>query len=456
MVFRRLLKDRRAGVAPMFALAIIPVIGMTGAAIDYSRANSMKVSMQAALDATSLAMAKLAPTLTSAQLQTQANAYFQALFNSPEAKNVTITTSYTTSAGAQLTITGSGSMDTTFMKALGYQGLNVGSSSTVKWGTARLRVALALDNTGSMADDGKIGALKTATTALLNQLKAAATNPGDVYVSIVPFSRDVNVGASNYNADWIDWSDWDDDNGHDTNTQTCTNKTGKNGKTKKKCVNTTTWVPDNHNTWNGCITDRDQNYDTLATLPNPADINLPATSASTLFPAEQYDSCPLAMKPLSYDWASMNTLVTQMYPAGNTNQAIGLSWAWQSLVGGGPFGTVPPMDSNYTYNQVIILLTDGLNTQDRWYTDQTSIDARQKITCDNINAANITLYTVQVNTGGDPVSTLLKNCAGSAASPGVARKYPDPNNTFVVTASNGIGSVFSQIGTKLSQLRISK
>ena len=49
--------------------------------------------------------------------------------------------------------------------------------------------------------------------------------------------------------------------------------------------------------------------------------------------------------------------------------------------------------------EVIILLTDGLNTENRWYTNQTSIDDRQKITCDNIKAAGITLYTVQVNTG---------------------------------------------------------
>jgi hypothetical protein len=34
---------------------------------------------------------------------------------------------------------------------------------------------------------------------LIDQLKASASNAGDVYISIVPFSRDVNVGASNYN-----------------------------------------------------------------------------------------------------------------------------------------------------------------------------------------------------------------------------------------------------------------
>ena len=121
-----------------------------------------------------------------------------------------------------------------------------------------------------------------------------------------------------------------------------------------------------------------------------------------------------------------------------------------SLVGGGPYPAPPAKDTNYIYNDIIILLTDGMNTQDRWYTDQASIDAREQLTCDNINAAKITLYTIQVNTGGDPTSTLLKKCAGS---PG---KYPDTAKNFVVTTSSGIGTVFDQIGKQLSQLRIAK
>ena len=83
--------------------------------------------------------------------------------------------------------------------------MKVGVESQVKWGNTRLRVALALDTTGSMADDGKIDALKTATKSLLDQLKAAAAKDGDVYVSIIPFSKDVNVGKANYQATWIDW-----------------------------------------------------------------------------------------------------------------------------------------------------------------------------------------------------------------------------------------------------------
>ena len=60
-LLRSYLQDRTASVVPMFALAIIPVIGLVGAAVDYSRANSMRSGVQGALDATALAMAKSAP-----------------------------------------------------------------------------------------------------------------------------------------------------------------------------------------------------------------------------------------------------------------------------------------------------------------------------------------------------------------------------------------------------------
>jgi len=184
------------------------------------------------------------------------------------------------------------------------------------------------------------------------------------------------------------------------------------------------------------------NTDTNVTAPAVG--NIP-----TLFPAEQYSSCPqAATMALSYNWSAMTTLVNSMSPNGNTNQGIGLALGWMSLVGGGPFPTPPPMDPLYKYQQVIILLTDGLNTQNRWYSNQSQIDTRQQLTCNNINAAGFTLYTIQVNTGGDPTSTLLQNCAGS---PG---KYPDSDKFFLLTSSSEIVTVFNQIGVSLSNLRV--
>jgi Flp pilus assembly protein TadG len=441
MIFR-FLKDRRGSVAPMFALAIIPVMGLVGAAVDYSRANSARTSLQAALDATALAMSKSAPTLTASQLQTQTVAYFNALFTNAMARNVTVTPTYTTTGGSQLTISATGIVDTAFMKIMGYSTLGIASSSTVKWGNSRLRVALALDNTGSMASDGKITALITATKNLLTQLKTAATTNGDVYVSVVPFVKDVNVGATNRSASWIDWTDWNANNG------SCSDS--RYSDTQSNCQSHgRTWTADNHNTWNGCVADRGNsnapnpnNYDATAATPTTSIV-------ATLYPAEQYAYCPAAaVLPLTYDWTALNNLVGSMTANGSTNQTIGLQLAWQSLVGGGPFPAPPALDPNYTYTQAIILLSDGLNTQDRWYGDganvSTQVDARMTLACVNAKAAGMTVYTIQVNTSGDPTSTVMKNCASSSS------------NFFTVTSSGQINTVFNQIGTQLSKLRIAK
>jgi hypothetical protein len=40
-------------------------------------------------------------------------------------------------------------------------------------------------------------------------LQGAVTINGDVYVSIIPFSKNVNLDPSNYAGNWIDWTDWE-------------------------------------------------------------------------------------------------------------------------------------------------------------------------------------------------------------------------------------------------------
>src|SRR5476649_2458205 len=87
---------RTGNVAITFALAALPIVGIVGFAVDYSHANSVKVAMQAALDSTALMLSKDAATVTNAALQTEALNYFNALFTRPEATNITITATYTT------------------------------------------------------------------------------------------------------------------------------------------------------------------------------------------------------------------------------------------------------------------------------------------------------------------------------------------------------------------------
>ena len=608
-------KSHRGNVAIIFAFATLPLLAFVGTAIDYSRANSVKAAMQTALDSTALMLSKEAASDTSDQLKTDALKYFTAIFTKSEAKNIKINVSYGTDSGSNVVISATADLPSDFARFIGLDSFSLKASSTAKWGITRLRVALVLDNTGSMADAGKITALKTATKNLLSQLQGAVTTAGDVYVSIIPFVKDVNVGAiGSSDPQWVYWgtttatagyptpqdpnatdnTSWDALNGvcagHSnltnrnscittggtcsntnytsqsqctshgtcsvggTTTQTTCNSSGTcsiSGKTSQStCTSAGTcslsqyttqstctgagsctisgfttqstctsahvcsksqyttqtkcqsnggtwmvgvwtsnpgtwtagvwtpatfsaftwtpgiWTPANHSTWNGCVMDRGYpaspsylldtdgvthlsgpdttyNYDTTSDAPDPV-----TPRWSSLYPAEQYGACPQAVKGLSYDWTAMNNLVDNMQPNGNTNQGLGLQLGWMSLVGGGPF-TVPPEDPTYKYSHVIILLTDGLNTQNRWSTSQTAIDTRQQMTCNNIKAANTIdhpyiLYTIQVNTGGDPTSTLLQNCAS------------DSDKFYLLTSADQMTATFQTIGTNLTKLRVAQ
>jgi len=423
MLPKRFIDDRRASVVPFFALTFVPLIGLVGAAVDYSRAASARTTIQSAADATALALSKTAVDSTPAEIQANAGTFFKAVLDDPNLVNASATASYTTTNGSTLVVTGSATVKTLFMGLMGFPELAVSASGTAVWGTTRLRIALALDNTGSMSSNGKMTALKNAAKNLLTQLKGAATKDGDVYVSIVPFNKDVNAGSSNHQEAWIDWEEWDAANG------TCS----KSWYTKKStCIsNSGTWTPAAHSTWNGCVTDRDQNYDTTNTTP---------TSGGTLFPAEQFSSCPTNLTALSYDWTALNSKIDAMTPVGNTNITIGLQWGWQSLTQGAPL-YAPAEDSNYKYENIIILLTDGQNTQNRWNNDQYSIDVRTRKACDNVKAAGVKIYTVLVMDGN---KTLLKSCAS------------DESKYFYLTSAEQIVTTFDAIGTNLTRLRLAQ
>ncbi|WP_236843425.1 vWA domain-containing protein [Bradyrhizobium icense] len=148
--------------------------------------------------------------------------------------------------------------------------------------------------------------------------------------------------------------------------------------------------------------------------------------------------------PLSYDWATLKSEIDKLQPTGNTNQGIGLAWGWLTLGHGVPFNAPAKDTANYTYKEAIVLLSDGLNTQNRWYSNASQIDARQKILCENAKAADITIYTVQVNTGGDAESTVLKNCASGT------------DKFYHIKSADQTVSVFNSIGQSLAKLRVAK
>jgi Flp pilus assembly protein TadG len=106
--------DRAGNTTIIFAIAVIPIFGSVGAAIDYSRANNARTAMQAALDATALTISKQALDLKSTQVQTKARTYFKAMFNRPDVKGLKVTSSLQVNALGDFTVLADGSGTTSF------------------------------------------------------------------------------------------------------------------------------------------------------------------------------------------------------------------------------------------------------------------------------------------------------------------------------------------------------
>ena len=427
--------DRRGNVAVLFGLALVPLVSVVGMAIDYSRAVNARTAMQTALDSAALMISKDAASLQPSEITPRAQAYFNAMLKRPDLSNISVTAVYSanTGSGSKIEMSATGRMATDFMKVVGFPSMDLNVNSTTMWGNTRIRVALALDATGSMASDGKMPAMKAAAKKLIDQLSANAKSPGDLYISMISFSTHVNAGASNYQQTWLEWKDWEETNGD------CD---GGGDKSRTKCLSKgNVWTPDNHSKWNGCITDRDEDFDVTKAPPVIA-------NAAIAVPARPVQSLPgrtraAELRLVEAQGQHRSDLARRGdQPAGR--HGLGLVVADADLA---PqcAGRRSQLSS---YKKIMIVLSDGLNTKNKKAGNGSShaiyVDGRQKLLCDNIKADGVTVYTIQVNTDGDPTSTILQYCASSS------------DKFFMLTSPSQLMSAFDTIGGSLAKLRIAK
>src|SRR5712671_3722248 len=145
--YLQLKRDREGSVTATFALALIPLVGLVGAAIDYSSANNARTKLQAALDAALLSGAKDgSANWTATALDT-----FNANLNAKLASNVnpifqlTSTRAYT----GRVTAT----VPSNFLGVVGVSGINIGvtGTATVPPSTGGYYCVIALNRTAQAA-----------------------------------------------------------------------------------------------------------------------------------------------------------------------------------------------------------------------------------------------------------------------------------------------------------------
>jgi Flp pilus assembly protein TadG len=431
----RFLSDRKGNVATTFAFALIPMVGATGAAIDYSRATQVRAGLQAATDMTALISARESRNASIDDIRARAKAQFDANYKHEPGVHVT---SFTVARnGDELSVQATASVDMSITRLLGVDSVTVGAESYAMRGSKKVEVVLALDNTGSMASSNKLVELKKAATSLINVLESSSTESSQVKVGIVPFATSVRVKASDYkNANWIDFTSGD---GSDTVCQ---------GSGKRKTCTDNSANDISKSTWAGCIEDRASPYNTSDAPVIPGSYATMHTAIS----CRSSEGSLVYVQPLTNDFSALRTAISNMKAGGNTNVTIGVTWGHALLSNQAPFTEAVPFDDEDT-QKFLIVLTDGENTQDRFdncsgSTCVSRINTRTKAACDTVKAAGpgvgergITVYTIRVIDGD---ADLLRSCASST------------DKFFDVQYASQLEKVFMDIGNKISALRLSR
>ena len=220
----RLALDRRGNVAIIFALLTPLFVIVAGLAVDTSKVEAAKWSMQRSLDAAALGAAKeFGRTSDHAEIEKWARAMFFANEARGAQDNTDFVYEGVTRVGGDNVLRVSASRDEPTFFGTAIKGLTGGRIDHETWHLAMssevvvrnrsVEMALVLDNSGSMRDPPagggtvKMTTLKDATERLVEQLLAPrplANNVDPVKISVVPFAGSVNVGTQYANASWMD------------------------------------------------------------------------------------------------------------------------------------------------------------------------------------------------------------------------------------------------------------
>ena len=212
----------------MLGIAIIPLMGAVGAAIDYSQANATRTAFQNALDATALMLSKTAAHgYRPADLQTNGDQRLQCPVQQPARRSerrsdreLFLVQRIANRAQRQR------HRRHEFSQRPGHRPRSTSRRRRRRPGAipgCASRSCSTIPDRWRVPD--KMTALKTASQNLLTQLQSAAMTPDDVYVSIIPFNKDVNVDTSSVSAAWLRWDLWEAVNGKCSNTSYTTQST---------------------------------------------------------------------------------------------------------------------------------------------------------------------------------------------------------------------------------------
>ena len=197
---RRFLRSSRGNVAMIFALTLPVLVMITMGGVDIHRASTVRVNLQDALDAATLAAARSKFTLDADLTEVGLKALRANLQAYPDIKLREDQTTFTLNADS--VVIAKAKVDVKTLVAniilppygkLLDDTMPVGAHSEVNRSSKNIEVALVLDITGSMAGQ-RIIDLKAAATDLVDIVVQDIQTPYYTRMSVIPYSIGVNMG----------------------------------------------------------------------------------------------------------------------------------------------------------------------------------------------------------------------------------------------------------------------
>ena len=499
-------KANSGNVAVIAAICMTLIMAATGGAVDFGRAYQARIAAQNTLDAAVLAAGR---ALQTSQSETDAIAAATNYYDAIKSGSIANTTPSFTIEGNKTIVRGSvtGQIDTFVLGLIDLPKLtiSVDSFSMLAGGSTsgtNYELALMLDVTGSMCDDGqgpctsgtKINALKAAATDLVNIVVWDNQSTYTSRAAIVPFSTRIRIAPNgagsqmmkrltNLNATFTGWE------------QLCTAGSGSGSSETNGSWVCTASASTPVNNWRvmPCVTDRTGPQEFTDASPGPSTwlnghggdrmpVSVDSSDTTpTMYlgnqqsdPSYNWNYFPNAecadvdngneVLPLTADKAALNARIQAMSAYGSTSGALGTAWAWYMLspnwstvwtgaTAPASYGDLTTMiDGRPLLKKVAVLMTDGdYNTYRGWKdSDQNMVSTNAKTICTNMKNAGIEIYTVGF--GLD----LLPSDKRALAEATLKSCGTDINHFYNAFNAAELQGAFRDIAVKLAVLRLSK
>ncbi|MDY8108962.1 VWA domain-containing protein [Fulvimarina sp. 2208YS6-2-32] len=473
MTFR---SDTHGNFATITALCLVPLILVAGGAVEFAALHHKKQEMQNAADVAALAAASRVKA-TLAEREALAHGVFrQNVSQTGEAFSGMLSEN-----DGVFSYSASATLPNRFLKFANIDAFDINVVAQASSDQSTYDIVFVLDNSGSMKGE-RMQELKAAVGEFLG---AFEDSDDAVQVALVPFHNavrlsDLNLSRSETNLEFIDCrllapsagldemhrslcggghrgfyvassaAYVTEDGKNKANVYTASILNGrttirageaicKDRQTRNRgdqCLDFHVTRPSSFVVYDqpskqDCVIDRDQPFDTTNDAPD---------RKGRKYPTSRCDVAEIGeVRPLNANLDLVLNQVQALTANGATNLTIGVQWGMEALS-----STSPLTGRRAESDAFMVILSDGMNTRNRWHQGNTSaINERTIAACRHARGLNppISIYAVNL-VEGDPA--VLTQCASK------------PEQYFSVTTASELRGVFADIAGRIKGVRLTQ